>query len=712
MKSYSHKVIKGAVIRADQLRLSRAISIYKSISVVDDCDIVECRRKADGSEIILFTMKRIGVPDEPAYDIHDTEEVAVICNEADVTMPEVYALRKNFPVALPHSNAKEFLRPVSLCISDVPFLDIRHQFSAYDFIRYIRRWFLLNSINRLHEADRPIEVLFAARLFCELKLDHRYHSNYALLTRKEETTYMVEYVEKNRASHFIIGICSNSIVTRNFASLPNTVADLASLMDTNGVGLHRAILDKYLSIVSKDNNLPLLVLLYVEQKKDCYSTEKRVDLFVIKFDDQIKFLKSKKDNLSQDSFESWFKSLEIDILFIFAQPHLSDNRERNQLSHSVNKMAFIGTGTLGSNVVDNILREGFCDKAVLIDYDLYLPHNTARHILPIKNTMEYKASALKNYLEGINNQKIDVLLENFFSLDTHQKGIAFNNTSIIIDASTSVAVERSLAHENRQGKSRNCTIFLNPKGTDLVLLFEDSDAKYRLDLLEMTYLRTLLTTSSLSSHLDMSDMVKTNNFSCRSESSVINYDNVKMLSAIASQQIKRCASCNDAFVGIWHIDETESTIDRTIPTVQEWETFEVNAIHILLAKDLKEEISSILLSKGNNETGGCLLGCYDKDRKYIYVIYQINEPKDSKCSPCSFVRGCDGLADSIAEVQAKTGNQVCYLGEWHSHPGGSASPSATDKDQFRVMSERLSLEDVPFVQMIHANNGIYVNAII
>lgn len=712
MKSYNHKVIRGSIVRGDQLRLPRAISIYNSISVADDCDLVECRRKADGSEVILFTVRRIGVPDEPAYDIRDTEEVAVICNERDVIMPEVFALRKDFPVALPHSNAKEFLRPVSLCVSDVPFLDIRHQFSAYDFIGYIRRWFLLNSLNKLHEADRPIEVFFAARMTCELKLDSKRHCNYALLTQKTKTTYTVEHVEKNKASHFLIVICLDSVVTRNFASLPETVADLASLRDANGRELHQAILNQYLSVVSKDNNLPLLVLLCVEQKKEGHPTENRIDLFVIKFEQQVKSLKSKQKRLSEDSFDTWFRSLKIDILFTFPQPLISLNRDYNRITHNVDKIAFIGTGTLGSNVVDNILREGFCEKAVLIDYDIYYPHNTARHILPIKSTMEYKATAMKNYLEGINEQKIDVLLENFFSLNTQQKEMAFCYASIIVDASTSVAVERSLAHENRQGKSRNCTIFLNPKGTDLVLLFEDSVGKNRLDLLEMSYLRAILVTSSLSSHLDMSDIVRTNDFSCRSESSILNYDNVKLLSAIASQQIKRCASCNDAFVGIWHVDDVESTVTKTVPAVQTWEVFEVNNIHVLLAKDLKEEITSILQSKGNCETGGCLLGCYDKDRKNIYLIYQINEPKDSKCSPYSFVRGCDGLTDSIAEVRLKTDNQVRYLGEWHSHPIGTSSPSTTDKEQFKVMSEQLRREDAPFVQMIYANNSIYVNAII
>ena len=207
-------------------------------------------------------------------------------------------------------------------------------------------------------------------------------------------------------------------------------------------------------------------------------------------------------------------------------------------------------------------------------------------------------------------------------------------------------------------------------------------------------------------------MYRTNDFSCSSESSVINYDNIKMLYTIVYKQIKRCAFCNDAFVGIWHVDEAESTVTKTTPAIQAWETFEVNTIHVLPAKNLKEEISAILQSKGNCETGGCLLGCYEKDRKYIYVIYQINEPKDSQCSPCSFVRGCEGLTDSIDEVRKKSGKQVRYLGEWHSHPKGSSSPSITDNEQFKVMSEQLRREDVPFIQMIYTNNSIYVNAII
>ena len=150
----------------------------------------------------------------------------------------------------------------------------------------------MNSMNKLHEADRPIEVFFAARMTCELKLDSKRHCNYALLTHKTKTSYTVEYVEKNKASHFIIGICLDSVVTLYYASLHESLDYLSSFKYANGVELHHAILNQYLSAVSNDNNLPLLVLLYVEQKKEGHPTENRIDLFVIKFEQQIKSLKS------------------------------------------------------------------------------------------------------------------------------------------------------------------------------------------------------------------------------------------------------------------------------------------------------------------------------------------------------------------------------------------------------------------------------------
>ena len=84
------------------------------------------------------------------------------------------------------------------------------------------------------------------------------------------------------------------------------------------------------------------------------------------------------------------------------------------------------------------------------------------------------------------NRSVDSLFNN------NDKQRAFENADLIIDASTSIAVERNLALDNSYGDARRSSVFLNPKGTELVLLYEDTERKYRLDLLEMTYYRMLI----------------------------------------------------------------------------------------------------------------------------------------------------------------------------------------------------------------------------
>ena len=89
--------------------------------------------------------------------------------------------------------------------------------------------------------------------------------------------------------------------------------------------------------------------------------------------------------------------------------------------------------------------------------------------------------------------------------NNNDKQRAFENADLIIDASTSIAVERNLALDNSYGDARRSSVFLNPKGTELVLLYEDTERKYRLDLLEMTYYRMLIVDERLNDHLSVSE---------------------------------------------------------------------------------------------------------------------------------------------------------------------------------------------------------------
>lgn len=113
----------------------------------------------------------------------------------------------------------------------------------------------------------------------------------------------------------------------------------------------------------------------------------------------------------------------------------------------------------------------------------------------------------------------------------------------------------------------------------------------------------------------------------------------------------------------------------------------------------------------DKETGGCLFGSYDRDHNSIYVYYMKPAPEDSIHTSVSFVRGFKGLTDEYKRITKLTYNQVRYLGEWHSHPNALNTPSDTDKKQFEELREEQQSQDLPFVQIIHGNNGLFVTAV-
>ena len=96
MTGYNVNIIKGSPIRGERFKLARARAIYKAAIRHPYVTDVSCLVNSKSDEIICLRFIRLEVPDEPIYDIHDEEEVAIICHPEDVFIPEVYALRKDF----------------------------------------------------------------------------------------------------------------------------------------------------------------------------------------------------------------------------------------------------------------------------------------------------------------------------------------------------------------------------------------------------------------------------------------------------------------------------------------------------------------------------------------------------------------------------------------------------------------------------------------
>jgi integrative and conjugative element protein (TIGR02256 family) len=78
-----------------------------------------------------------------------------------------------------------------------------------------------------------------------------------------------------------------------------------------------------------------------------------------------------------------------------------------------------------------------------------------------------------------------------------------------------------------------------------------------------------------------------------------------------------------------------------------------------------------------NETGGILIGAYDRTLRRAQVMEISGPPVDSKSGRTWFRRGVSGLRELCLKFWKRT-TKAYYLGEWHFHPGASPVPSNYD----------------------------------
>lgn len=709
MKDYNNKVIKGSEVRGEQLRLPRARSIFMVAHRHPHVTDVTCRINSNGDEIILMKLIQLEVPDEPVNDIREEEPVAVICHKEDIALPEVYALREDFPTELPHSNARLFSHPVSLCVSDVAFDDLRPQFNAYDFIGYIRHWLNMSSINKLHEVNRPLEVFFGFHEICCMLNQPINLNPYVRYSKKTKTSSTLEFVEKKDASHYLVGLPTEKIYASNFVRIPQTMGDLKTVQSTVNLSLTESLLARLDETVAGKTTLPLVILIFITQtSKDGEQTSQ--NLFLIKTNYSPIEIVHKRYSLSQSAFEQWFYSLQVDVLLLDLMASRIGNAINNGIKDKdvFKKVSIIGTGTLGSAIIDHFVREGCAEEVAIVDFDILYPHNLSRHTLSTDKVMISKIRSIKETYRGILNQKLTAVEGNALKLTPNDRERLFKDTQLVVDLSTSMTVERLLARDTEH--YRRCTSFLNPKSDEIVLLMEDKERQHRLDLLEMDYYRNLIVDDRFAHHLEQSDSVRTNSFSCRAESMVLNYENIRALSAIISGQIRKRYLENSPCLNIWHFDAENGTVSSIPMAITEWRCETINGVHVYLSSEVEKEIDNQAKSSTEKETGGCLFGSYDRDYNSIYVYYMVHAPKDSIHTPVSFVRGFKGLTTEYERITSLTYHQVRYLGEWHSHPNMRNTPSGADNKQFDELWAEQQSQDLPFVQMIHGNNGLYVRA--
>lgn len=718
-------------ISAESLQIPKAQSLAMAIPRMPFVKCVEFRRCADdpSSETVVCEIE-VELGQVRKNDILRIERLAIVFDHQDKKPPEVLALRYDFP-HVPHLNLKEKEFPRSLCLFDEPYADLKLKWTPVWFVERIRYWLSQTAKGELHGADQPLEPLLL-EFDGQVVLPFDLFQNTVVL----ELLTVEPVAVVNNSLSFIVRRApknSNETIYTHVATALNCEPQTHGVISRKPSNLHQ--LHEFTASAGLD------LLAELRRRLAKWQTEKPFpNILGAKLILIFKLPKRRHENgdaevneirvfLSQDTIERigleigvWEKrsgsvglilppdssKLGSGIAVYLLNPTFSFNRDlaaglNGLTTREARRITLIGGGALGSQLFTNLVRQGV-GEWTLIDKDILLPHNLARNSLDGFALGRSKTECLAHIANAtIDGEPIakpivaDVLNPRPFAAEVHS---ALAQSDIIVDCSASVAVSRHLANDV-ESQARRLAIFLNPSGTDLVVLAEDEKRDFPLDYLEMQYYRYVFAQPELKNHLQHASRRARYANSCRNITSQVSQEHVSLNAAIASRAFRSAIAQPGPLIKVWQTDPLDLTVRSFECSLEKPIILVAGDWKILTDQTLLDSVRSARKKKLPNETGGVLVGSVDSGRRLMYVVEMIPSPRDSGEWPTVYVRGCEGLKQRVEEIERSTLGQLHYVGEWHSHPAGhDCRSSVDDRKAFSLLSDALSIDGSPALMLI------------
>lgn len=719
----------GTRIDVDALAVPKAVELANALRrrSIDFAELVETL-EADDREVVVFDVE-VELPQVRIHPIERLERVAAVFPLADNASPEVLALREDFP-RVPHLNLRDQELPRSLCLYEETYRDLKRRWTAARFVARVREWLALTAKGSLHQEDQPLEpilmhtdgiLLIPADAFSSKPSEKPFGiiSLRSPVGRDGSVRVLPFYLECPPREHGVIH------------RRPQTLADLAEMLATEGVDLLsklRTWVRGEFKNAEEFLSANLVLLISFPRTRVADGLVERPNLFAFQtrlqadegsiaapigvVGESIGVL----DQLSGKRFLSAHldeSKRGEDVLIEILNPHfgmtpktLADQNGLDLVTEE-RLLCAVGVGALGSQVVMNLARAGF-GRWTLIDYDLLLPHNVARHVLSGHFVGKFKCQAVALLANSLSDGEdvFEAIPASIFTDGGHQSDVqeALDSADVILDMSASVSVARHLA--SAEGRTGRClSVFMSPTGADLVLLAEDEDRLLPLDELEMQYYRACVRDERLTGHLAASQSRLRYGQSCRDLTSQMPQRLVALHAGIAATAIPSILAKPDARVAVWRSLEDGSVSCVEVAT-SEAIRLPIGDWTVVTDDGLLSKLHGLRQKKLPNETGGVLLGSFDLDRHVVYIVDTIPSPPDSEEWPRLYVRGRDGLQPQVDQVKIATDGMLEYIGEWHSHPSGVLPiPSTADQAVFAWITELTDAEGLPAVMMIVGDVG-------
>ncbi|WP_278568202.1 ThiF family adenylyltransferase [Intestinibacter bartlettii] len=336
----------------------------------------------------------------------------------------------------------------------------------------------------------------------------------------------------------------------------------------------------------------------------------------------------------------------------------------------------LGCGALGSKISMNLARMGYTEQH-LYDKDIILPHNLVRHYVSKRAAIGFpKARIMKIEMDCMFTNNSSSHFENIFDIEILPDGLTVDCTA------SKRSLFWSLSREIIKSPMLRTEIYLGGKMG--LSLFEGKNRNPDIyDMQVSLYLKALKEDiiSKWLTYKQPEDMRYHIGFGCNSDTMVLDDATISNHASVVPHLINKYKVEENGIACINIFDFDNLSNNRLYIYEIEPMVFlsSVDGWHIHIKRSLYQKIKEY--SKEGTENAGIWIGCIEKRIKRITVIDTFI-PKDNKRDTNSVVIGKEGVKEYIRSLNERTNGLLRYIGEWHTHTSGNASPSQRDIKSF------------------------------
>lgn len=374
---------------------------------------------------------------------------------------------------------------------------------------------------------------------------------------------------------------------------------------------------------------------------------------------------------------------------------LSGTKATFDAKHSI---AIVGCGSVGSKIALHLARNG-SGPFLLVDNDIFLPHNNARHAL-VSFRMERKTDLLDIALTMVNIKAVNEVQTSAFSAD-------YKKSTLIIESTASLSV-RSFFMKNFERPPLISIALFNHGEIGLLLIEAKNHHALLCDIWSFLYKSSMnnetiknMLFSSQNEEVDIGQ-------SCRSSTLIISDAEISSYTASFSQHIQKLIDnglpqMGEVFIASRDVNNGINVEKFEVPEHIDVMAKPGNSLSVRIEKSVVDKIRSISEKNVPNEIGGVLIGSVFQNANRVVITDILDAPVDSQTSPSRFILGTAGLEEDILRIESRSNGRITYLGTWHSHllAEGPSSIDLATLEKLEFIRDR-----EPTICLIYSPTGI------